>query len=183
MTGYVRSNETLAAHLNERHIYVGMDTNRVTPLIFHGITQFDLSSIPDGVKLRRASIELVGQSTEYLSPNARGQWRVHLLDQAVDINWTRLGYWHIHYSPIRATLSPTLTDEDLGVGVTNRLDFSASQLSALEERLSSTRRASFRIDGAPSAARVRHIFDWSMGNTLGPTQYPQPILKIMYEMP
>ena len=183
MTGYVRSNETLTAHLNERHIYVGMDTNRVTPLTFHGITQFDLSSIPDGVKLRRASIELVGQSTEYLSPNAGGQWRVHLLDQAVDGNWTRLGYWHIHYSPIRATLSPTLTDEDLGEGLTNRLDFSTSQLSALEERLSSTRRASFRIDGAPSAARVRHIFDWSMGNALGPTQYPQPTLKIVYEMP
>ncbi len=182
-SGYAFSRESVTSHLGEGHIYVGMDTSPATPLTYYGMLQFDLSPVPEGVKLRRASVELVGQNTRYLSPNAGGQWRMHLLDQAVDQNWTRLGYWHIYKSLIRATLSPTLTDEDLGVGRTNRFEFSAGQLSALEERLGSTRLASFRIDGVPSVARIRNIFDWSPGSTRGTTSFPRPALTIVYEVP
>lgn len=181
MTGYAVSREPEASHLGEGHIYVGMD-NRAAPLIYRGMVQFDLSSLPADAKLRTASLELVGQDTYFLTPGAGGRWRAHLLDQAVDLDWTRLGYWHLDNAAIRATLSPILNDSDLGVGITNRFEFATDQLSALEERLASTRRASFRIDGVPTAPRVRHIFDWSGGDIPGPVQYPRPALRIVYAL-
>jgi len=173
MTGYVRSNNTPGNYLGDANLYTGADERRTPPAIFHGVTQFDLSPIPRGARILSAELELRGRDGLYLSPAAGGTWQVQLLGSTVDQDWRGLGYWHIHHAPVVTTLTPGLHDDDLAEGRTNVLTFDATALRALEDRLKTTGRASFRLDGSAARRRVRHIFAW---DATAP-----PVLRITYQ--
>jgi len=106
---------------------------------------------------------------------------MRLLDSSVDLDWTRLNYWHIHTAPVLDTLTPTLSDQDLAPGRLNVFYFTGSQYALLRERLSTTGRVSLRLDGGPGNPRVRHIFDWDPGYRV-PRGVP-PVLRIVYILP
>jgi hypothetical protein len=123
----------------------------------------------------------VGLDDRYLDPAGNGVWKMRLLDSSVDLNWTSLGYWHIHQAPVLDTLTPTLSDQDLAPGQLNVFSFTESQLGLLEERLATTGRVSFRLDGGPGVPRARHIFDWDPGYRQPPGVLP--VLRIVYVLP
>jgi len=170
--GYVTSEDRLGTYLGKREMYTGVDGRPKTPSVFHGVVQFDLSSIPRDAHLVVAQVELTGLDDRYMTAGARGTWVLNLLDSQVDLRWTRLGYWHVHYAPVVETLAPALGDGDLGPGRVNVFTFDPAQLDALVERMQTTGRASFRLDGGPAQPNVRHIFAWD-------AQAP-PILRVIY---
>ncbi len=171
-TGYVTSKDRLANYLGQPQMYAGVDSRPQTPIVFHGVVQFDLSAIPADAVIVDARVELTGLDDKFLSPNAQGIWNLRLLDSQVDLPWSDLGYWHIHNAPVATTLSPTLADEELGPGQVHVFTFGPDRLAALSERLQTTRRASFRLDGEVARPSVRHIFAWD-------AQAP-PVLHVVY---
>ncbi len=179
--GYVVSRDKLIHHFGEGHIYVGADTRPATAIIYHGAVQFDLNGLPAEAQVLSAQVELMGLDNRYLDPAGNGVWKMRVLDSSVDLAWTSLGYWHIHQAPVLDTLNPTLSDQDLAPGRLNVFSFTESQLGLLEERLATTGRVSFRLDGGPGVPRARHIFDWDPGYREPPGVLP--VLRIVYVLP
>jgi len=156
-------------------MWTGMDVRPQTPRILHGVTQFDiLDRIPDHVQIVSVEVEFMGRSALYLTPQASGTWSLNLLNSNVDTLWakSRFGYWHIHNTQVDATIPPVLTNADLGAGQPNVFRFSEEQLALVQQRLASTGKLSFRLDGTTTTPFIRQIFNWS--------GWPPPILRIVY---
>ncbi len=97
-----------------------------------------------------------------------------LLDSSVDASWARrgFGYWHVANASVAASISPVLGSADLGAGRVNLFRFSEAQLTIAQQRLATTGKLSFRLDGTTTAAYARQIFGWSA--------WAPPILRIVY---
>jgi hypothetical protein len=175
--GYVVSRDRTTNHLGAPHMYTGIDDRLPTATIFHGVVQFDLSSLPANVQLVAAQVELTGLDNRYLNGYG-GTWWLNLLAPSVDVGWSGLGYWQLHNAPVEHVLSPTLTDQDLAPDRVNVFVFSPAQLAALQSRLAGSGKASFRLDGDAYSPRVRHIFDWDPG--YGRPEASPPVLRITY---
>jgi hypothetical protein len=137
----------------------------------NGVFQFDLSALPADARILDARVELIGLDGRFLDPATHSRWTLVLLDSSVDRGWTGLGYWHIHNASIEATLSPALTEVDLEGGKANVFDF-GSGLAALQSRLTTTQRASFRLDGSADRPRLRQVFAWDGA--------APPVLRVKY---
>jgi len=175
--GYVDSRYMLKNFLGSSFLWTGLDTRPQTTRTMHGVFQFDLSQIPAGSKVLEAEVNIMGKSDQYLSGKTGSEWSLELLDPAVDMQWRRLGYAHVHFAPTSATLSPRLQDTDLAVGTWNSFKFGEDQFATLEARFNSTQRASFRLDGSGIFPRERHIFGWDAAGTNGPSA------RIVYQAP
>jgi len=174
-TGYVDSRSLLRGFFGMPDMWTGVDTRPKTPRYLHGVTQFDIgSSIPANARLVSVEVELAGRSTRYLDPFADGEWTLQLLDSAVDAAWARpgFGYWQVHYAGVTATIPPALSKADVDVGKVNKFTFTPAQLAAVQQRLSTTGKLSFRLDGTTTAAYARQIFDWN--------GWQPPILRVVY---
>jgi uncharacterized repeat protein (TIGR01451 family) len=170
-TGYVTSEDRMGNRFGVREIYTGVDDRPQTPVTLNGAFQFDLSALPADARILDARVELIGLDNRFLDPTAHSRWTLVLLDSSVDRGWTGLGYWHIHNASIEATLSPALTEADLEVGKANVFDF-GSGLVALQSRLTTTQRASFRLDGTADRPRLRQVFAWDGA--------APPVLRVKY---
>jgi len=180
--GYVDSRDILKNYFGSGTLWTGMDTRPKPARTMHGAFQVDLSQIPAGARILDAQVAVMGKSDQYMSPNANGKWSLQLLDSTVDAQWRRLGYWHIHNAAATATLpamqlNPQLQDGDLAVGAWNGFVFEPDQLAALQSRLNTTGRASFRLSGMPGFPYGRHIFGWDG------TPANAPIVHIVYQEP
>jgi hypothetical protein len=147
-----------------------MDSRPFTPVILHGAMQFDLSGLPADAEIVSAELTLTGASSIYLDPGTGGEWRLRLLDESVDTNWTRLNYYHIHNAAVDATSPTVLRTSDVVVGRMNTFTLDAAGVAELHDRLRTTKRASFRLDLASVFGVGRVIFGWDA----------QPTLKITY---
>ena len=131
--------------------------------------QFDLGALPADARITSAQVSLMGMSRVYFDPGTGGTWRLSLLDSSVDMNWTQLNYYQIHNAGVKAMSPTALTGADLVVGDANTFDVT-NAAPALQERLRTTRRASFRISLDSSYGIGRTIFGWTA----------QPVLRITY---
>jgi len=171
--GWVRSNEPSGNHFGDDDLYTGYFSDA----IYHGAMQFSLENIPTNARLTAASVELTGQTVEYLV--AGGEWNLRLLAPAVDADWSHHTYAEIHNAAVDQTIPPTLTSDDLGAGVKNTFVFNDEQLAALAQRLAQ-KTVSFRLDGPSSGDN--NVFSWDTGYGEGGLLI-KPVLRISYVVP
>jgi len=143
--------------------------------IYHGVFGIGLSALPEDAWILGAQLLLTGQNPLYLSKG--GSWQLQFMVPDVDPWWPWRDYDAIHNAEVLFTVPPVLESSDLGWKVVNVFTFTPKQLSALEERLRTTRRASFRLDGPQQGAN--NLFSWGLG--YGPDSPGQPpLLQICY---
>jgi len=150
------TNRGLPNHLGYPSVYSGMWTrgrNR-----HFGMVQFDLSDVPSGVSFVDARLQMVGRDKAFTDP---GAWSVQMLDAAIDVPWRSATFGQVAEAGVVAQIGPTLSDADLAAGRTNAFGFSAGQLAFLNQRLTTTRRVSFRVDGPPGPDE--NLFAWHSG--------------------
>jgi len=80
---------------------------------------------------------------------------------------------------VDAQIGDRLRNEDLGTGTVNVFIFTPAQLALLEDRLSRSGRASFRLDATVTPTAVKHLFGWDGGRGITGTGAP-PVLRITY---
>jgi len=148
-SGYVTSQDRNRNYFGTRILWTGIDSRPFTPVILHGAMQFDLSALPADAEIVSAEMTFIGTSSVYLDPGTGGNWRLRLLDESVDPNWTRLNYHHIHNAPVDATSPTVLRTADIATGRMNTFTLDATGVAQLHERLRTTRHASFRLDLEP----------------------------------
>ncbi len=166
--GYVTSRYK-TSNMFGNPIWSGMDTWPSPPTILDGAMQFDLGALPADAKIVSAQLVLMGMSRVYVDPGIDGTWRLNLLDSSVDLYWTQMNYYQIHNAGVSATSPTTLNIAELQVGQQNVFDLTTAA-PVLQERLRTTRRASFRISQDASLGNGRTIFGWNN----------QPVLRITY---
>ncbi len=169
--GWVVSNEPTGNHFGDDDMYTGFYVGR----LYHGAVQFDLSALPPGAEIAAATVELTGQTYEFIG--GPGEWRLRLLDPAVDEGWPNHNFGTIHNAAVAATIAPVLTQDNIGAGIVNTLMFTANSLPALQTRADTTRKASFRLDGPDSGPN--NVFSWDSGYGTTGLQKP-PVLRIVY---
>jgi len=169
--GWVVSNEATGNHFGDDDMYTGVFNNQ----IYHGAVQFDLSGVPSGAELLGAEVILTGQTREYLGTG--GEWNLRFLEPGVDAAWPGHNYQKVHDAAVLHTIPPTLYNGDLAANRQNTFTFEQAHLAALQARLSTTRLASFRLDGPASGAN--NAFSWDSGYGPGNIGAP-PRLVIWY---
>lgn len=174
--GWVASVWTEGNYFGDDDMYTGFRRG----VIYHGAIQFDLSSIPPGSRVLRAELRLTGKTADFLG--SAGEWRLRLLDPVVDDGWANHGYSIIHGTPVLGTIAPVLSPSDLGAGDENVFIFSSDQLAFLDQRIATTRRVSFRLDGPQSPPDS--LFSWYSGYSSGVNPPgPMPSLHLVVSVP
>ncbi len=154
--GWVASDEARGNHLGDSYLYAGV-FNKV---IYHGIFQFNLSSVPRGATIHAAVLELTGLDARRLGSS--GVWEVRVLARPADADWSRRTFQDVHNAVVQWSLPPALGVGDLAVGETNVFVLSADQLRDLEQRLLDGHyTVSFRLDGP--LAGENSVFAWDTG--------------------
>jgi len=180
-TGFVNSQDVTGASLGGSRLWTGITTDRTR---WYGVTQFDLASeVPGNAHVVEAELDLRGQETRYLTPDANAKWMVDVLDESVDSTWPDVKFYVIHRAGVDATLGPTLSEEDLGKGSVNVFRFGRDQTSLLEQRVATTGRVSFRTNmvlDRLSQFVGRHLFAWDGGGGLRIPGEQPPVLRITY---
>jgi hypothetical protein len=152
----ISTNKGRPNHLGYPTLYSGMWTRGTNPHV--GMVQFDLVAVPEGVTVVDARLEIVGRESRFTKP---GSWAVKLLDRGIDAGWRDATFDLLRTTTVLAQIGPTLTDVDLGVGRKNSLGFTPDQLGFIEDRLGSTRKLSFRVDGP--GGDENNLFAWHSG--------------------
>lgn len=152
----ISTNKGRPNHLGYPTLYSGMWTRGTNPHV--GMVQFDLASVPEGVTVVDARLELVGRESRFTKP---GSWALKLLDRGIDAGWRDATFDMLRATTVLAQIGPTLSDVDLGVGRKNSLGFTPEQLAFIQDRLGSTRKLSFRVDGP--GGDENNLFAWHSG--------------------
>ena len=169
--GWVSSGDLLN-HFGDRNLHVGVFESRV----YYGAMQFDLSSIPYGSTIEKATLELAGLSAEHLGSG--GTWTLGLLSAEADENWVAATYDQIHRARVLDTIPPELGIQYLAVRQTNVFTFTPGQLAVLERRLESGL-VSFRLGGPDQGPDNLFTWDTGYGGGFG----NRPVLRIVYQLP
>ncbi|MCW5849233.1 MAG: hypothetical protein KIT87_04055 [Anaerolineae bacterium] len=177
--GYVVSLNPNTNYLTAGEIYVGSDKRPLKPIQWIGAVQFDVSSVPDTADLIGAEVMLTGKNAVYLDGAQGIRWEVQLLDKSADEGWTTITYNRVIQAAVVDHLTPSLTRDDLGVGVVNTFTFTPEGLAALRERLRTTNRVSLRIVATEPSSGYRAIFTWESGNSTG-AEGRKPLLRLTY---
>jgi type VII secretion-associated serine protease mycosin len=172
--GWVVSDEADVNHFGDDDMYTGFYNG----LVYVGAVQFDLSSVPAEAQISGATLQLTGQSDEYLSGD--GTWTVRMLDSAVDFDWSSHGYSAIAHADSLGDVGAPLKGSELSPNHANTLMLDETLVRRLADRLHSTGLVSFRIDGPRSGAN--DIFSWDSGYGIGGLSAP-PVLTISYSLP
>jgi hypothetical protein len=162
------------SHLGFPNIHAGFLNGQA----YYGALQFDLSMIPPGSTITYAALELTGLDAQYLNPG--GNWRLKLLDAAIDETWPELTFELLQRAAVETTMSPTLTSTDLDQNRINLFNFNPEQLVLLEQRLSNGV-ASFRLDGPTSGKD--NLFTWDSGSRGIEVSETRPKLRLIVVPP
>lgn len=169
--GWVVSNEASNNHFGDDDIYAGIHGGQV----YLGAIQFKLSQLPPNSKINWARLTLTGQTRDYVGDG--GSWSVSLLRSDADANWQSHGYLQIRDANQEYLILPILANSDLQRDKQNIFNLDTSVIQALESRLGSTQRASFRVEGPKTGAN--NLFSWDSGYGTGGLLKP-PMLTINY---
>jgi hypothetical protein len=179
--GYFRSDDTVASGGNRlggteiwAGYWVGTDFHR----LYYGAVQFDIpTAIPPQARIEGAVVTVKGKSASYL--HADGTWRLQFLAPAIDSAWgPTLTYTDVHTATVLFTIPRELSSDQLGEDVINTFTFDDLHLSAVENRVATTRKLSFRLDGPTGGASNINIFRWYTG--LATTGAPEPPRLTLY---
>jgi hypothetical protein len=155
--GWVASDESRGNHLGDSYLYAGV----LDRVIYHGVFQIDLSSVPRGATIHAAVLELTGLDDRRLGES--GIWEVHILGRDMDEGWGRRGYQDVHNADSEWTVAPALGVGDLAEGTTHVFELSREMTQELERRLLDEHfTLSFRIDGP--FAGDDSLFAWDTGS-------------------
>lgn len=162
--GWLTSGEDRGNHFGDSYLYAGTFEEQV----YSGAFQFDLSTIPRGASIRKASVQLTGLRDDRLGrkrdqPNAAGGWSLRLLAPEIDLNWSRHDYQTVFNADVLQTLNPILGEKDLAVGQVNSFELSPAQIKILEKLIVENENptVSFRVDGPLVGADS--LFAWDTG--------------------
>lgn len=170
-TGYVFSREMLENHFGSAAMWTGFAPSGADRGKYYGAVQFDLGEIPTEAEILSAQVELASWSGNYLNSSANGSWTLNLLESDVDLGWQGKTYWDIAVlADVEDTIGSALSYDDLG-GL-NTFAFSEEQLDALEERLGTTSKVSFRLDYEAERPFWKDIYGWDGG--------APPVLRVTY---
>jgi len=174
MMGYVDSRDILKNYLGSGYLWTGQDTRPKTPRYLHGMFQFDLGALPADAVIIGAEVSLTQRSTRYATGNST--YTLNLLPSALDSTFTGLSYWVVHHATPVATLDLGLVTPD--EGAVDTVAFDGGAVGLLQDRLLSTGKASFRLDGKLQLARGRDILGWD-----GRADSGAPVLVVTYYVP
>jgi hypothetical protein len=177
--GFVASDDPPTRnHLGGPYIWAGYYFDATFHQLFNGAIQFDIpTTIPVQARITGAEVTVKGMYSSLLFPD--GTWQLQLLAPSIDTLWgPTLTYTDIHTVPVLFTVPPVLSSSQLGVDVTNTFTFDSLQLPAVEGRLMTTRKLSFRIDGPSGGTSPYNIFLWYTG--LPTDGAPEPPRLILY---
>jgi hypothetical protein len=172
--GWVTSGEERGNHFGDSILYAGVFEGQAYSSGF----QFNLSPIPRGASIFKASIQLTGLSDDRLGlqrdqPEATGVWALRLLAPEIDEKWRRHNYQALFNASVLQTLTPFLGDKELAVGKTNEFELTPDQIRILETRLIENENptVSFRLDGP--LVGPDNLFAWDTGT--GPDSQENPV--------
>ncbi|MFN2252117.1 MAG: hypothetical protein ACK2UL_09405, partial [Anaerolineae bacterium] len=183
--GYVpqiSANRNLPNHLGYPTIYSGMWTHGQNQ--HYGMIQFDLSVLPEGAAIRDARLEMIGRDKDFTDP---GRWAVYLLADTIDSGWRTATFADVQEAGQLAQVGSDLTDTNLAPLRANSFGHDATALGLLNERLATTRKASYRVDG-PSG-EDDNLFGWHSGvdkyrrDSVPPDPALGPSLHLSYVLP
>lgn len=163
--GWVTSEQQRGNKFGDSYLYAGIFEGQ----IYNSAFQFDLSSIPRGAPIYRASLQLTGLDDERLNKNRDESnpaevWSIKLLDEEIDKTWRRLDYQTLFNAPVLQSLSPILGIEDLGVGKINTFELTPDQIKIISKRVIDNEKptVSFRVDGPLVGSD--NLFAWDTGH-------------------
>ncbi|MSP12151.1 MAG: hypothetical protein EXR62_04240 [Chloroflexi bacterium] len=173
MVGWIIANEPTKNHFGDVDMYTGIWGGFN---IHHGAFQFDLSTLPAQARLTAATLLIVGKDDKWLQNY--DDWNIQLLISSVDTFWASRSYNDLHpASVVSTTLVPVISSSSLGKNVTNSFTFGPADLLALQDRLHSTQKISFRVDGPDSGDN--NVFIWHTGAG-GDDPVFRPRLRLTY---
>jgi hypothetical protein len=158
------------SHFGLPNIHAGVFQARV----YYGALQFDLSAVPPGSTIIYAAVDLVGLDEQNLG--SAGNWRLNLLDPAIDPIWPKLTYESLRQAPVETALKPVLSPLNLDQGQVNRFQFDPRQLSTLQQHLTEGV-ISFRLEGP--IAGGDNMFTWDSGYRGEKTLSTIPTLRLV----
>ncbi|MBS1251371.1 MAG: Thermitase [Anaerolineales bacterium] len=174
--GWVRQADRQGNHFGDDDTYTGIGNGYV----YHGAVQFDLSQLPIQARITAASIELTGQTWTPPERPGVGSWRLDLLEPAIDGGWAGRTFSDIRNARSVASVGAPVPAHELGPGRVNVFELDATSLRLLEERLQTTRRASFRLSGPEDSAGT-NLFSWNSGYGVESTGRA-PTLRVTYTL-
>lgn len=172
--GWVRAADQQANHFGDDDTYTGTSNG----YIYHGAMQFDLSQVPVGARITSASVSLTGQTWIPDDRPGSGDWRLEMLSEQIDGDWAGHDFADIHSAQAVASIGQSIPATELAPRRVNEFVLDPSALRLLEQRLSSTRRVSFRA-GGPENSAGNHLFSWDTGYGRESIGEP-PVLRIDY---
>jgi hypothetical protein len=149
-------------HFGDSFLYAGVWGGKD----YHAAIQFDLGRIPRGTKIYAAGLRLTGLRADQVSQAGGGVWQVQFLSPELDHIWRNANYEQIQRAAIWSTFEPPMTQEELGPGQVNILEFTPEQIALLERRIFEGsdkfgRQVSFRLDGPTEGGD--NLFAWDSG--------------------
>ncbi|MCW5851572.1 MAG: S8 family serine peptidase, partial [Anaerolineae bacterium] len=179
LSGYVvnRPGE-LGVQFGVGDLWTGVDNRPIRPLVYHGITHFNLGTAGSTVEFEEAVLELTGLDASYMSPALEGRWGVDMLTSAVDPNLGRTTFSTLATADADARLTPTLTDSQLGVGTPNVFTFDAAARAKLQEHVRTSGRVTFRTWEDPLYQQGMQLFAWDGRGGTGADIRP-PVLRVL----
>ena len=174
MMGYVDSRDILKNYLGSGYLWAGQDTRPKAPRYLHGVFQIDLGALPADAVILGAEVSVTQRSTRYAIGDST--YTLKLLSSDLDSTWSDVTYWAAHHATSEATL-------ELGMvtpveGAVDTATFNMDAVGALQERLATTGKVSFRLDGELQRARDRDISGWD-----GRADGGAPVLRVTYYVP
>jgi len=172
--GYVDSLNRLGKYLGTGMMWTGQDTRPQTHRYLHGIFQLDLGALPADAVIGSAELSLSQRNTHYATGNST--YSLNLLPETVDSTFNRTSYWVIHNTPPEATLNLGLVTP--AEGAIRNASFGTGALQSLQDRLLTTRLATFRLDGKLMLPYGRDVLGWD-----GRAGSGAPVLDVTYYVP
>ncbi|MBI3943064.1 MAG: S8 family serine peptidase [Chloroflexi bacterium] len=169
--GWVTSGELTSNHFGDDDMYTGY----LGGAIYHGAVQFSLASLPAGAPISGGTVELTGQTTEYLGGN--GTWNLLMLTTSLDGNWPNSTYSLIHGAPIFGSVPPLLGATDLAANKVNIFTLTSAEIAEINRR-GNQGRVSFRLDGPQNG--TGSLFSWDSGYGIGGLAV-KPILRLQVQ--
>jgi 2',3'-cyclic-nucleotide 2'-phosphodiesterase/3'-nucleotidase len=174
MMGYVDSLNRLGNYLGSGYLWTGQDTRPHTPRYLHGVFQFDLGALPADAVITGAEVSLTQRSTRYAI--GESTYSLNLLPGDLDGTFSDVSYWAVHNATPEATLDMGMVVP--GVGTVDTATFDVAAVSALQDRLLTTGKASFRLDGTLLLPYGRDVLGWD-----GRADGGAPVLRVTYYAP
>lgn len=173
--GWVITLDTASNHLGDDDLFAG----KWGSYRYYGLIQYAVSHLPADAVIQQAQLILYTQTREYVDG---GTWQVQMMGPEVDAGFTSITFPTVDNAPLVGLIAGPMGDADLAApGQANVLTFQPERVAALQERLRSTGKVSFRVDGPTPDGSTYSLQSWDSGygqGGLGPDF--KPVLRLTF---